>query len=248
MATKMTYPVVAIALVIVVYLLYKKNTGQEKVSEFGKYQGYSEAIYDGILRQSPPDETDASDTYTVDYSTTSGKYSRWYAVNWPRNYPDMRLNDRKALTYTTLTLETDVEVTGHPVAHLWLTTNAPDLDLFVYLEEVDESGKSTYLTEGNLRASHRKVGRPPYNNLGLPYHSFYQSDLEPIPVEKPVELVFSLHPVSYRFHKGDRIRITVAFSDADNFETPVVNPAPKLKLLRDKNHPSFVQIPIIQSP
>ena len=50
MATKMTYPVVAIALVIVVYLLYKKNTGQEKVSEFGKYQGYSEAIYDGTKR------------------------------------------------------------------------------------------------------------------------------------------------------------------------------------------------------
>ncbi|NWF91356.1 MAG: CocE/NonD family hydrolase [Syntrophaceae bacterium] len=223
----------------------------QKITDFYFAQGKTgtiASINDGFLSQTPPAQKDASDAYTVDYSTTSGKYSRWYAVNWPRKYLDMRLNDQKALTYTTPSLETDVEVTGHPVAHLWLTTNAPDLDVFVYLEEVDESGKSTYLTEGNLRASHRKVSRAPYNNLGLPYHSFYQSDSEPIPVEKPVELVFSLHPVSYRFHKGGRMRITVAFSDADNFETPVINPAPKLKLLRDKNHPSFVQFPIIQSP
>ena len=47
---KMIYPLIAILLVIVLYLLYKKNTGQVKVSEFGKYKGYSEAIYDGTKR------------------------------------------------------------------------------------------------------------------------------------------------------------------------------------------------------
>jgi len=159
----------------------------------------------------------------------------------------MQANDQKALTYTTLPLEADVEITGHPLVHLWLTADAPDLDAFVYLEEVDGSGKSSYITEGNLRASHRKLSRAPYNNLGLPFHSHYQSDLEPIPAGQPVELVFSLLPTSYRFPKGSRIRITVAFADADNFETPVASPAPKLHLLRDKSHPSFVQLPIVQS-
>ena len=47
--------------------------------------------------------------------------------------------------------------------------------------------------------------------------------------------------------KGNRIRITVAFSDADNFETPVIDPAPKLQLLRDGSHSSFIQLPIVQS-
>jgi len=163
----------------------------------------------------------------VDYSTTSGKYSRWYAVNWPRNYPNMQPNDQKALTYTTPPLEAEVEVTGHPLVHLWLTADAPDLDAFVYLEEVDGSGRSAYITEGTLRASHRKLSRAPYNNLGLPYHSHYQSSLEPLPAGQPVELVFDLLPTAYRFPKGSRIRITVALADADNFETPVVNPAPK---------------------
>jgi putative CocE/NonD family hydrolase len=204
------------------------------------------SINDGFLRPEPPDHKDGVDAYTVDYSTTSGKYSLWYAVNWPRNYPNMQPNDQKALTYTTPPLEADVELTGHPVAHLWLTTDAPDLDAFVYLEEMDGSGKSSYITEGNLRASHRKLSRAPYNNLGLPFHSHYQSDLEPIPAGHPVELVFSLLPTSYRFPKGSRIRITVAFADADNFETPVLDPAPKLHLLRDKNYPSFVQLPVVQ--
>jgi putative CocE/NonD family hydrolase len=224
--------------------------GSEKLTAFYFAQGKTgsvASVNDGFLRRNPQEEKEASDAYTVDYSTTSGKYSRWYAINWPRKYPDMRLNDQKALTYTTPPLEADLEVTGHPVAHLWLATNASDLDVFVYLEEVDEGGKSTYLTEGNLRASHRKVSRAPYHHLGLPYHSYYQSNLEPIPADKPVELVFGLHPISYRFNKGNRIRITVAFADADNFETPAIDPAPKLHLLKDRSHPSLIQLPIVQS-
>jgi uncharacterized protein len=203
------------------------------------------SLNDGFLRPEPPGQKDAADTYTVDYSTTSGKYSRWYAVNWPRNYPNMRSNDQKALTYTT-PLETDMELTGHPVVYLWLMTDAPDLDAFVYLEEVDGSGKSTYITEGNLRSSHRKLSKAPYNNLALPYHSHYESDLMPIPAREPIELVFNLLATSYRFHKGSRLRITVAFADADNFETPIINPAPKVHLLRDMNHPSSIQLPIVQ--
>lgn len=200
---------------------------------------------DGFLRLEAPGHKDAADTYRVNYSTTSGKYSRWYAVNWPRNYPNMQANDQKALTYTTPPLESELEVTGHPIVHLWFVTDASDLDFFVYLEEVDGS-RSTYLTEGNLRASHRALSEPPYKNLGLPYHRHYQSDLAPIPAGEPVELVFNLLPTSYRFHKGSRIRITVAFADADNFETPVINPAPKIRLLRDVNHPSFIQLPVVQ--
>jgi hypothetical protein len=159
----------------------------------------------------------------------------------------MRSNDKKALTYTTSPLETNVEVTGHPVVHLWLRTEAPDLDAFVYLEEVTGSGESFYITEGNLRASHRKLSKAPYNNLGLPYHSHYQSDLMPIPAGEPFELVFNLLSTSCRFHEGSRIRITVAFADADNFDTPVITPAPKISLLRDKDHSSLIQLPIVQS-
>ena len=223
---------------------------KQKLTPFYFSQGLTgtvASVNDGFLTTESPTVPDAFDVYNVDYSTTSGKNSRWVAVEEVHGYPDMRANDEKALTYTTSPLETDVEVTGHPVVHLWFVTDAPDLDLFVYLEEVDRSGKSTYITEGTLRASHRKLGQAPFSNLGLPYHSHYQSDLAPIPTGEPVELIFSLLPTSYQFHKGNRIRITVACADDDNFDTLVNDPSPKLQMLRGINHPSFIQLPVTQS-
>ena len=69
---------------------------------------------------------------------------------------------------------------------------APDLDVFVYLEEVDRSGKSTYITEGDLRASHRKLSQAPFNNLGLPYQTHDQSDLLADPERRTVRAGFQL--------------------------------------------------------
>jgi putative CocE/NonD family hydrolase len=203
------------------------------------------SVNDGALTLNIPAAASASDTYQVDYTTTMGTKSRWGAVEEAHAYPDLRTHDAKALTYTTPLFENALVFTGHPVAHLWLSTKAPDLDVFVYLEAVDASGKSTYVTEGELRASHRKPANSPFNNFGLPYKSHFEIDRQPIPMDEPFELTFALLPTSYQFHPGNRIRITVAFADADNFETPVLNPAPTLKILRDTSHLSFVELPVL---
>ncbi len=195
-----------------------------------------------------PGAVTASDTYTVNYTTTTGTKTRWGAVEEAHVYPDLSSNDAKALTYTSPALTSDLEVTGHPVVHLWLNANAPDLDVFVYLEVVDKNGKSTYITEGDLRASHRMLAQAPYKNMGLPYQTHNQSDLIVIPKDEPFEMVFSLLPTSYQFRGGDRIRITVAFANSGNFDTPVLDPAPTLYLLRDNNHPSFLELPGVQKP
>ena len=115
----------------------------------------------------------------------------------------------------------------------------------VCFEEV-EGDKSTYITEGILRASHRVLSKAPYNNLGLPYHRHYKSDLVSFPAGEPVELIFDLLPVAYQFRAGNRVRISVTCADADNFETPTLNPLPKIRLLRNSVHASFVEFPIIR--
>ena len=38
---------VFVAVAIALFLLYKQQAGSERVSGFGKYQGYSKAVYDG---------------------------------------------------------------------------------------------------------------------------------------------------------------------------------------------------------
>jgi putative CocE/NonD family hydrolase len=205
------------------------------------------SINDGTLDLSPPTDSQAFDAYTVDYSTTTGPTPHWSAPAFPHKYPNMRSRDALALTYTTPPLATATNIIGHPVIHLWLSTEAPDLDAFVYLEEVD-GRNSTYISQGILRASHRTPGQAPFENLGLPWFNHFESELQPIPAGEPFELVFDLLPTAYQFSKGNRIRITIAFADADNFDTPVLDPAPTLKLLRNTSYPTYVELPVVHNP
>lgn len=206
------------------------------------------SINDGTLSPALEVDPQAFDAYTVDYSTTTGSTPLWSGLAVSHAYPDMRSHDSKALTYTTSALSAALKITGHPIAHLWLSTAAPDLDVFVYLEEVDGNGNSTYITEGELRTSHRQLSQAPFDNFDLPWHNHFQGELQPIPPEKPLELVFDLRPTAWQIPHGKQLRVTVAFADAGNFDTPILDPAPTLQLLRDANHPSYVEIPTLQNP
>ncbi len=203
---------------------------------------------DGGLEPLSPTSAASLDTYNIDYTPTTGTLPLWSAPAMPHKYPNMRAHDSRALTYTTSPLRAAARVVGHPIVHVWLSTGAPDLDLFAYLEQVDGNGNSTYITEGQLRASHRLVSRPPFDNLGLPWRNHFESELQPIPAGEPLELVFDLRPTSWQFPKGSRIRITIAFADAGNFDTPVLDPPPTVRLLRDSAHPSYIELPIVPSP
>jgi len=200
---------------------------------------------DGFLRLRTPIKPEAFDAYAVDYSTTSGVHARWSAVLKGGAYPELRANDEKGLTYTTPPLDSDVEITGHPIVNLWIISEAPDLDVFAYLEEVPSDGGAWYITEGNLRASHRLLNELPINNIGLPYHRSYEEDVTPVPAGEPVKLVFDMLPTSKLLRKGNRIRLTITCADADNFETLVLDPPPEIHVLRCATHASFIELPII---
>jgi putative CocE/NonD family hydrolase len=228
------------------------HTWPPESSAYQKYyfhagpSGSVRSVNDGILSRKKPVTNKGDDSYKVDYSTTSGTATRWTSGGVKPNYPDMRNNDRKGLTYTTAPLKRAVEVTGHPIVHLWIISSDDDGDFFAYLEEVDKNGVSHYLTEGMLRASHRKLHSAPFNNLGLPYHRSFQEDIEKLPSE-PVELIFDLIPVSKMFNEGHRIRITITCADKDNASTPVKNPAPTVHLFRNTSYTSFVELPIVKN-
>jgi putative CocE/NonD family hydrolase len=205
------------------------------------------SVNDGGLAVAPPAASGGFDRYVVDPTTTTGLDARWNPVLGGGRYPDLRVNDAKGLTYTTPPLGAGTEITGHPVVHLWISSEAPDVDLFVYLEDVDESGGSAYVTEGRLRASHRTRSTPPFRNLGLPYRSGRARDVVPLPPGEPVEMVFDLLPLSRRFARGHRIRLTLTGADRDNFETPRSEPLPAVRVHREARLASFVELPVIPS-
>ena len=221
--------------------------------------GSIDSVNDGLLARSGP-AREGRDEYRVDYTASSGIDNRWTwtagggtVTEVPKPpglfpYPDMRGNDAKGLTYTTAPLARPLEVTGHPVVHLWVVSSADDGDFFVYLEDVEPDGRSVYVTEGQLRASHRRLAPAPYDRMGLPYHRSYAEDAVPLVPGEPAELCFDLQPVSVVFRAGHRIRVTVTGADKDTFATPVLDPAPVVSVLRDPARASRIVLPVIPSP
>jgi uncharacterized protein len=215
----------------------------------GETEGSQAAsINDGSLQLNAPADSAAFDSSAVDYAVTTGDTPLWSGLAFPHKYPDMQEHDRKSLTYTTSPLAAALEIVGHPIAHLWLRTAASDADVFAYLEQVDSRGRSIYITEGELRASHRLLGEAPFDNLGLPWRDHLQAQLQPIASGEPLELVFDLRPTAWLFEPGSRLRFTIAFADAGNFDTPTAVPAPTVQILRDSIHASYVELPVIPAP
>jgi putative CocE/NonD family hydrolase len=199
---------------------------------------------DGALSTDEP-AAEGSDDYTVDYTTSSGLDTRWTAVaGYASDYKDRAEEDEKCLTYTTPPLDADVEVTGHPILHLYTSVNATDGDFFVYLEDIDENGYAQYKTEGELRASLRSLGERPWLPE-LPYHPSGQGDVQPLVPGEMVELVIDLYPISHVFKQGHSIRVSLAGADRHNFRTPKQDPPPTYTIYTGGENASYIDLPVI---
>lgn len=204
--------------------------------------GSAKSANDGGLGTGAPQAGGAKDEFTVDYAAAVSPNPRWTIE---RRFPDMSAAEAKGLTYTTPPLPAALEVTGHPVVHLWVASSAPDADVFVYLEEVDKEGKPHYISEGMLRASNRATADPGYDLMGLPYHRGNQADRADLTPGRPAELVLDLYPTSNLFDAGHRIRVTITGADKTYARTPERTPPPRLTVYREAGRASYVELPVI---
>ena len=197
------------------------------------------------LSRNPPRNRSGQDNYIVNFEATTGLDNRWRQNFENLVFPNRTEEDQKLLTYTSDPVQRDVEITGHPIVYLYLTSTADDVAFFVYLEDVDKNGNVTYITEGQLRALHRKISRDPapYAVFG-PYHSFKQKDGQPLKPGKVSQLSFNLLPTSVLIKKGHRIRITIAGHDKDLFARYPAAGTPKITLQRNAFYPSSIDLPV----
>ncbi len=141
-------------------------------------------------------------------------------------------------------LKADTEMTGHPRADLWISADATDANVFVYLEDMAVDGTVTAITDGRQRASLRKVLAPPWDLMGLPWRRSYREDVEPLVPGTPVRVQMDLLPLSYVFRKGHRIRVSVTGADYRERDRVMTDPAPTLTILDSKQYPSIVTLPM----
>ena len=132
--------------------------------------------------------------------------------------------DKKTIYFETEPLSKNMEVTGHPIVHLALSSTADYGDVFVYLNDVDRTGNSLLVTEGQLRAGFAKL----YDSdemikthsgidvkPDLPRHGYNKDQYadKVFAGGKLVNLTIDLHPTSWIFKKGHKIRLSIACSD-----------------------------------
>jgi putative CocE/NonD family hydrolase len=204
----------------------------------------------GTLSPTAPDAESGADSFTIDFRATTGDYNRWWELSALERKTVMYRRRAEAgqhmLTYTTPTLAEDTEITGYPVITLHVSSTETDGTFFVYLEDVDESGSVTYITEGQLRAIHRRVStEPPPYTIQVPYHSFKEADAMPLVPGEMAELSFGLSPTSVLIRKGHRIRVGVAGHDAGTFARIPARGTPVIMLARNRGHASYIDLPVV---
>jgi len=231
---------------------YTLGEGKWKTSKTWPVAGFeNQAWYfdeNGSLSMAKPAEAEGADTYQVDFTTSTGETNRWFTNcgGGPINYPDRAEEDKKLLCYTSEPMEKDVEITGTPVVTLNVSSTAEDGAFYVYLEDVAPDGKVTYITEGELRAIHRKIAEPEdvgYNFIGVE-HSYLKKDSELLKPGENTEMKIGMFATSVLIKRGHQIRIAVAGHDAASFAKIPSNGDPTISVQRNSILSSYVELPM----
>ena len=158
----------------IISLFMPKNGGPRKTGRRSRRSRNSSSRSDRRLADAAPSAGD--DEYQVDFTLGTGtetRYERIAGIDSRHYYADWQGRTAKMLSYASAPLESAAELAGHGLADLWLSSSEPDLALFVYLTEVEADGTERYVTEGLLRALHRKERPAPESyRTTWPFRSF----------------------------------------------------------------------------
>ena len=199
------------------------------------------------LSNTIPQLDSGADSYRINFTATTGRLNRWWTLlAQPIDYSGRAKAEKKLLTYTSLPVEEDMEITGNPIVTLFLDSTHEDGAIHVYLDDVDEKGKITYITDGQLRVIHRKISKetPPYKIM-VPYHSYKKKDAEPLVPGEIAKIKFGLYATSVLIRKGHRIRIAIAGADKDTFARYPADVRPTITVHRNNKYASYIELPLI---
>lgn len=158
------------------------------------------------------------------------------------------LVDGTALAYATPPLGDDVTIAGPGSVTLWLRSTAADTDLQVTLSEIRPDGLETYVQNGWLRASHRRLDRRTSTLLD-PRPTHLEEDAEPLPADEFTKVRVELFSVAHVFRQGSRIRISIEAPGGDRtrwrFDTPATGGLVVNDIARTQAMPSRVVLAVV---
>jgi putative CocE/NonD family hydrolase len=183
------------------------------------------------------DKASGTDVHQVDFATGTGnntRYERLAGYDTRNYYADWQGRDAAMLSWTSAPLEKPGKLAGHAVLTIRLAADRKDCAVHAYISEVEADGTVRYVTEGMLRALHRKErDPPPAYRAAWPWRSYARADAAPLVPGEPVTMRFPLLPTAWGFAKGSRIRLSITGADADHFGQVPHGSPPRFTVHRD---------------
>jgi uncharacterized protein len=167
--------------------------------------------------------SDAGATPLTDYTGSTGPGGLWgVASQWKWNWVQPPAGS--AVSYMSAPLSGDTTAIGGGAVKLWVKSSTPDVDLQATVSEVRPDGNETFVQNGWIRASERKLATSSTNMFGEtptevePIPTFLASDVQPMPAGEFVPVTIPLYFEGHAYRAGSRVRVTIS---APNGTQPV---------------------------
>jgi len=177
--------------------------------------------------------------------TGGGPGGLWNATpnyNWTQNPPGT------AASYLTNPLSSNTAIVGGGSVQLWIKSSTSDVDLQVTVTEVRPDGKETFVQNGWLRASDRKLD-PAQSTLLAPFPSFRQGDAAPLAKGRLTELTIPLYYEGHVYRAGSRIRMIISAPSGDQPIWAFANTVPSghatVQIAHSPQMPSRLVLPLV---
>jgi predicted acyl esterase len=146
-------------------------------------------------------------------------------------------------------------VIGAGAVHLWVRSSTPDVDLQATVSEVDPSGHETFVQNGWLRASERKLDKTHHTILAqpstllAPIPSMRVADTRSMPAHRFVKVTIPLYYEGHAYRAGTRIRVTIAAPNGSqpvwSFSQTEPSGASKVAVEFSRSRPSSLILPVV---
>jgi predicted acyl esterase len=200
-----------------------------------------------------------------DYPLPSTRWTEYYLRSWEglslepelqSGEPDCYLQQplfvsskRDFVKYQTGPLPDDLTVIGPVALHMHAAIDQDDTNFQVILFDVSESGNARYLSQGWMKASHRKLDAAK-STPGEPFHP--HREVEPAVPGKVYEYAIGLSPICHVFKAGHSIKVEILSMDSIRdpgqhhgvFHLPISRTTLH-KIYRGPGHRSHLLLPVI---
>jgi predicted acyl esterase len=198
--------------------------------------------------------SDASALPLTNYGSNTGGGGLWgNASQWDWKWEQNP--EGTAVSYVSEPLPNDTTVIGGGAVYAWVRSSTSDVDLQATITEVRPDGNETFVQNGYMRASERKLStdsdnifKRPSTLLG-PIPTFTEEDAERMHHKKFVEVAIPLYYQGHVYRAGSRIRVTIAGPNGQqpvwSFGESVPDGTSEVAIALSPSQPSTLVLPVI---